>query len=218
MVPRCQNYLYNGNRGADIIIRTDLFHKDAWPGLTGDMWIYAESGSRFQYYLIDHGGLVLHASAVEIDGKAYLFSAPSGTGKSTHAQLWQSIHGSKMHIFNDDKPALRYHEGKWFAYGTPWCGKDGININMSAPIGGICFLKQSDVNKIRKLEKKEAVQRLISQTKHRFSSREKLLTMLSYVESIVESIPIFELQNRPELEAAHLSYETMSQEAKKLGL
>lgn len=215
---RCREYRYDGEDGADIIIRTELFREDAWNGLTGDSWIYAESGSHFMFNLLKHEGMMLHASAVELDGKAYLFSAPSGTGKSTHTRLWQDVFGSAAHVFNDDKPALRHVGGIWYAYGTPWCGKDGININMKAPVAGICFLKQGPENHIRRLSKNEAVQNLIWQTMRRFKLEESLDRMLSHVDSIARTIPVFEMENRPEPDAVYLSYETMRCAAEELGL
>lgn len=218
LVPRCQGYLYNGTGGADITIRTDLFNPRDWEGLTGDAWIYAESGTHFYFNLLRFNGMMLHASAVELDGRAYLFSAPSGTGKSTHTQLWQTVFGEKASVFNDDKPALRCLDGKWYAYGTPWCGKDGININRKVPVAGICFLKQAQENRIRRLSPLEASQKLIWQTMHRFRQPANMDLMLSCVDSLARQIPVFELENRPEPEAVHLSYETMYRAAEETKL
>ncbi|MBP3587965.1 MAG: hypothetical protein J6J51_02925, partial [Clostridia bacterium] len=168
--------------------------------------------------LLRFNGLVLHASAVELHNRAYLFSGPCGMGKSTHTRLWQQTLGSAARVFNDDKPALRRMEDRWYAYGTPWCGKDGININMKVPLAGICFLKQSTENKIRRLSEKEAIAALLSQTLHRFRSTENLDLLLGHIDKLVREIPIFELENRPEPEAAILSYETMLQAAIEAGL
>ncbi|MBE6991229.1 MAG: hypothetical protein E7430_01440 [Ruminococcaceae bacterium] len=161
---------------------------------------------------------MLHSSAVALDGKGYLFSGPCGMGKSTHTRLWQSVFGDEAKVFNDDKPALRRLDGKWFAYGTPWCGKDHININMKVPLAGICFLKQSDENKIRRLTPQEATPLVISQTMRKFKQVEYLNLMLSHVDKLVREIPIFELENRPEPEAAILSHETMLKAAIEAGL
>ena len=218
LISRCKDYRYDGIDGADIHIRTESFRPDSWRGVTGDSYYYLESGTQFYLQLIKNFGVMLHASAVELDGKAYLFSAPSGTGKSTHTRLWQSTFGENARVFNDDKPALRFIDGVWYAYGSPWCGKDGININMKAPLAGICFLKQGPENRIRRLDKVEAAQNIIWQTMHRFKLVENLDLMLSHVEKLVEHIPVFELKNRPEPEAALLSYNTMRQAAEEIGL
>ena len=218
LVPRCQEYLSNEKLGVDITICTERFRPNAWQSLGENDRVYMESGSHFYFQLLKHDGLMLHSSAVELHGKAYLFSGPCGTGKSTHTRLWQQEFGEKARIFNDDKPALRRVDGRWYAYGTPWCGKDGININMKAPLAGICFLKQGAKNEIRRLGKQEATQNLIWQTIHRLKLVENLDLMLSHVDKLVREIPIFELENRPEPEAARLSYETMRRTAEEAGL
>lgn len=204
--------------GVDIVLRTESFRPNAWKPLEGNDYIYMESGAHFYFQLLKHNGLMLHSSAVELNGKAYLFSGNCGAGKSTHTRLWQSTFGENARVFNDDKPALRFIDGRWMAYGTPWCGKDAININMSAPVAGICFLKQAQENKIRRLSQQEAIQNIVAQTMRRFKLVENLDLMLSLVGNLVKTIPVFELENRPEPEAAHLSYETMRRAAEELGL
>lgn len=218
MFPRCREYIYRGNDLPDIVIRNDLYRNNAWPMDDYSMICYMESGTQFYIRLLQFNGLMLHASAVELNGKAYLFSGPCGTGKSTHTRIWQQTFGSAAQVFNDDKPALRCLDGKWYAYGTPWCGKDGINQNKKVPLAGICFLKQAPENKIRHLSAGEAAQRIISQTQRKFSRMENLNLMLQIVEKLALEIPVFELENRPEPEAALLSYETMRRKAEEIGL
>ena len=219
LVPRCQDYRFDNAKssiGADITIRTDLFRRDAWDGFSGDWYIYLETGAQFYLNLLEHDGIVFHASAVEYQGKAYLFSAPSGTGKSTHTRLWQSVLDDAT-VFNDDKPSLRLIDGIWYAFGTPWSGT-GVNCNAKVPLAGICFLKQASENKIRRLSKFEAAQKIYWQTGHTFKGVERLDFLLSHVEELVRQIPVYELENRPEPEAARLSYETMRRGAEELGL
>jgi hypothetical protein len=176
-----------------------------------------ESAYQFCHQLLDFNGLYLHASAIEWEGRAYLFSGPSGMGKSTHTRLWQSIFPDAQ-VFNDDKPALRLLDGQWFAYGTPWCGKDGININMKVPLGGICFLRRGEANTIRRLPIPEATAGIISQTVRRFQTVDRLDLLLKHVENLVTRIPVYELHCLPNSDAARLSYETMRQGAEEIGL
>ena len=85
---------------------------------------YAYVGAEFNRKFLKYGGIMIHSSAVEVDGKAYLFSAPCGTGKSTHTKQWQKYFGADQAIIiNDDKPVLRRLEDGWYAYGTPLVGK-----------------------------------------------------------------------------------------------
>ena len=215
MASRCREYLTEENVSADIVIRAERYKTERWVNLTEDQAIYMESGNQFYRSLLNYDGLMLHASAVELDGKAYLFSGPCGMGKSTHTRLWKEIFGDKANVFNDDKPALRRIDDTWFAYGTPWCGKDGININMKVPLAGICFLKRGEKNIIRQLSQTEAAFSIISQTVRKFKLSEDLDKMLKLAESVAGRIPVYELYNRPEPEAARLSYETMRQGAKE---
>lgn len=215
MGPRCGEYLYKEPAEAEVILHSEYYNADNWPGLTREEMVYMESGIQFYVNLLHHDGMMLHASGVEMDGAAFLFSGQCGAGKSTHTELWQKTFGEKAQVFNDDKPALRYMDGRWYAYGTPWSGKNGINQNKKIPLAGICFLKQAKENSIRRLSTKEALSQVFSQTLFRFRNPENLEKMFTQVEKLVTKIPIFELENRPEPEAAHLSHETMLRAAKE---
>jgi hypothetical protein len=176
-----------------------------------------ESGFLFYARLLCFQGMMLHASAVVYDGRAYLFSGDSGVGKSTHTKLWQTVFGEDQAvIINDDKPALRFVDGCWYAYGTPWCGKDGINQNRKVPLGGICFLKQAPTNRIRRLASVEAVPLILSQTIYKIKNTEKLNCLLDTVDKLVRMIPVFELENLPNEEAALLCHRTMAAAAEEI--
>lgn len=164
-----------------------------------------------------YNGLMLHASAAALGGRAYLFSGPCGRGKSTHTHLWQQTFGEAVQVFNDDKPALRRLDGRWYAYGTPWCGKDGINLNQKWPLGGICFLEKSQENRIRRLPAAEALPLILAQTTYRLPPQYMEL-LLASLDSLLREIPVFLLENRPEEAAARLSFETMRRAAEEEGL
>lgn len=219
LAPRCRDYLYDGESQADIVIRADAYEPDKYPECTTpDQLAYMESGRQFYIYLLMNGGFYLHASAVAKDGKAYLFSGRSGMGKSTHTRLWQQEFGEDTVVFNDDKPALRCIDGVWYAFGTPWCGKDGINRNMKVPVAGICFLQQAGENRIRRLSVPEALQRILEQTAWRRLRPERVSLLMGYLDDLITNIPVFELENRPEPAAAQLSYGTMHRAAEEMGL
>lgn len=219
MAPRCRDYLYTGESAADVIIREEAYNPAKYPeNIPADQLAYMESGRQFYVYLLERGGFYLHASAVVKDGKAFLFSGRSGEGKSTHTRLWQREFGPETVVINDDKPALRRIDGTWYAYGTPWCGKDGINCNMKVPLAGICFLKQADQNRIRRLTSQEALQRILGQTIWRIQSVKRLDLLMNHLDDLLTRIPVFELENRPEPAAAQLSYTTMRHAAEEMGL
>lgn len=219
LAPRCKEYLWEDEGASDIVIDAARYDLTQYPNdMSEDQLAYMESARQFYSRLIEFEGFYLHSSAVELEGRAYLFSGPCGTGKSTHTRLWQSTFGEAAQVFNDDKPALRRRDGRWYAYGTPWCGKDGINQNKKVPLAGICFLKQADHNSIRRLTKEEAIQKILSQTFHKFKRVERLDKMLTLLGQIVNEIPIYEFENRPEPEAVRLSHEIMRRGAEEYGL
>ena len=219
LASRCAEYLYNETVGADIMIRTELYRYDHYPAAwTEDMVAYMESAYQFYRELVLFDGLFLHASAVVFDGQAYLFSGHSGAGKSTHTRLWQEVFGFDARVINDDKPALRRIDGRWIAYGTPWCGKDGINRNEQAPLAGICFLKKAKHNVIRTMSPREAMQEILAQTIYKFPDKQRLLKLFDLMELLLREIPVYELENLPEPNAARLSYDTMRRGAEENGL
>lgn len=211
MSPRLSGYSIDTHETPDITIREERYDIERWPGLNPKSLAYMDSGYLFYKRLLLFGGMMLHSSAIEIDGSAYLFSGPSGVGKSTHTGLWQRMF-PQARLFNDDKPALREIDGVWYAYGTPWSGKNGININMKAPIKGICFLRQGPENKIRRLYGIEAAREIMSQTIWRFSDTKGVDLLASVVEGLVRSVPVWMMECLPNEDAAVLSYNTMKGE------
>ena len=154
---------------------------------------YIYTGTIFNRLLINHHGCMLHSSAVVVDGYAYLFSADSGTGKSTHTGLWLEHFKEKAFIINDDKPVLRLENGQWFVYGTPWSGKTDLNINVKAKLGAIVFLERAKENHITPIEVKEAVPLFFNQTVRRLKREEKMDLVLQYMEEILTSTPIYKM-------------------------
>ncbi len=207
MAPRLAGYQTTEHGSADITISAEYYRWDKYPSATPEEIAYWESGLQFSHHLLSFGGLVLHASAVELDGRAYLFSGPSGVGKSTHTRLWREVFPAAR-LLNDDKPALRLRDGRFIAYGTPWSGK-GENRNASAPLAGICFLVRGERNEIRRLNDKEATVALLSQTMRVFATAERLDMMLSLLAELVAQVPVFELACTPTAEAARISYAAM---------
>lgn len=111
-----------------------------------------------------YNGILIHGAALLYTGKAYLFVAPSGTGKTTHVMLWQKCLGDKMAILNGDKPFLRVHDGAITVYGGPWQGKESYGMNSSAPLGGVFLLHRGEENTVRQASVPEALQKLLMST------------------------------------------------------
>ncbi len=214
---RCEEYRIDTMSKPDIVIDQSLYRTQYYSNLSESDNIYLESGWQFYTHLLKYNGMMLHASAVALDGRAYLFSGPCGMGKSTHTRLWKQVFGENAVVFNDDKPALRRLDDRWYAYGTPWCGKDGINVNMKVPLAGICFLKRGTENKIRRLDSREALRSCMAQTIYKLGPKSMDL-LLGHLDKLIREIPIFELENLPVPDAARLSHETMRRAAEEVGL
>ena len=184
------------------------------PHLTDELCEYLSTGSSFYRQLIKFNGIMLHSSAVVVDGRAYLFTAPSGTGKSTHTALWLKKFGDRAYILNDDKPAIRLEDGTFYAYGTPWSGKTNQNVNCRVPIGGICILSRGEKNEIHRVTGKTAVFGLFTQTL-RPKNEEILNKVMDLLKHIIDIVPIWQLSCNMTPEAAEVSYSAMSEESQR---
>lgn len=167
-----------------------------------EMAQYIGTGVDFARALLLYDGFQLHASSVILNGKAFLFSAPCGTGKSTHTAKWVRIFGARY--LNDDKPAVRLVDGKWMAYGTPWSGKYDLSSPEGFPLGGVAFLKRGDENKIRPMTPAEAVPFLFSQIP-RVHPQKHTEQMLTLADKFLRAVPVWELTCRNDDEAAYVS-------------
>ena len=195
---------------ADIVIRADWRSlQSKQPHLSDEDCEYMSTGASFYKQLMNHGGIMLHSSAVVVDGRAYLFSAPCGTGKSTHTKLWLKRFGSRAYILNDDKPALRLENGVWYAYGTPWSGKYDISSNCRAELAGIAVLERGESNKIAPFGGVDAIRSILNQMVRPPDSvsRGKVLEL---TDELVKKVPIWKLTCNMEPEAAAVAYKGMS--------
>jgi hypothetical protein len=202
----------NGNE-EDIIVNIDkekiLMAMDKHPELSEDEWQYLISAGDFYNQLLDFFGMMLHASAIVYEDKAYLFSAPCGTGKSTHTALWLKYFGDKAYILNDDKPAIRFIDEGFYVYGTPWSGKYDISVNKKVTLQGICFLEQSKDNWIEPIKNREAITMLMHQTIRKLNM-ERMTKLLELLDRLVDKVPIFKMGCNIGEDAVKLSYNTMN--------
>ncbi|MBR3173688.1 MAG: hypothetical protein IKF24_04055 [Eubacterium sp.] len=180
---------------------------DGLEDVTPENMEYVATGALFNRFLIVHDGLMLHSSAVVVDGYAYLFSADSGTGKSTHTNLWLEKFGDKAFIINDDKPAIRKIDGEWYVYGTPWCGKNNTNKNAKAKLGAIVFLERSEENWIENESIQDAIKKFFRQTTRKLNKEQNMDKVLSTMEKVLSEVPIYKMGCNISEEAAKMAYE-----------
>lgn len=168
---------------------------------------YIFLGQLFYRHILKYNGILLHSSCVVKDKQAYLFSAPSGTGKSTHTNLWLEEF-KDAYILNDDKPAIIYKDNTLYAAGTPFSGKHDISKNLLVPIKGICFIERSSNNWIKEISSKQAIFEILNQTE-RIPYENDMTLILSHIENIVKNTKIYKMGCNISIDAVYTSYNKM---------
>ena len=188
-----------------------------WP------WAYKVSDERIEgvsalrkvsRILLEEDTLMIHGSSVAVDGKAYLFSAASGTGKSTHARLWRETFGERAVMINDDRPLLKITEEQILVYGSPFNGKHELSTNCCVPLQGIAKLERGEENSIRRMSSSEAWSKMV-QHAFRPVDPEGTYKAMTLLEEILKRTPVWLLACNMNPEAAELAYETMSRQSSR---
>lgn len=178
-------------------------------GISNERRCFFAIGEVFHYAILKTNGLVLHSSSIDYDGNAILFSAPSGTGKSTHTQMWENTYKDKTNIINDDTPAIRFVDNVPYAFGTPWCGKTEKNKNISAPIKAIVFLQRANENEIIPLTGAWAVSLMLNEVRKSVFP-ELMEQSLHMINKIISNVPVYQLSCNISEEAVNLVKNTLS--------
>lgn len=163
--------------------------------------------------LLSQGGILLHASLIQWQGRGIVFSAPCGTGKSTQAALWEKYLGSE--VFNGDRAGLRCVDGRWIAYGMPFAGTSGIYRKESVPVSAIVVLAQGPENRIQRLQPMDAVRKLLPECSCRRWDRDFMDRILSILLLLVAQIPVYHLECRPDQDAVLLLRDTVIEDERK---
>ena len=159
-------------------------------------------------YLVERDTLMLHGSTIAVDDGAYLFTAPCGTGKSTHTHLWREYFGQRARMVNDDMPFLRLTEQGTLAYGSPWSGKHGLANNICVPLKGICLLHRGTENLIKQADR-DAFKQILYQQVHAPEDSTLRSKTFALVDQLVKVVPLWEMNCNKELDAARVAYEAM---------
>ena len=138
--------------------------------------------------MLKYDAMLMHCAAISVDNEAYLFTAVSGTGKTTHISLWKKKFKEKCIVVNGDKPILRLIDGKFYACGTPWRGKENYGENIMVPVKAICILERGEENSIKKIAPYDAISTVITQTL-RTNDMDEMDKMLSLTDKLLEKVP-----------------------------
>jgi len=153
--------------------------------------------------------ILFHGSVIAVDGQGYLFTAVSGTGKSTHTRLWREHFGKRAEMINDDKPLIRIEKGHVLAYGTPWDGKHHLSTNKAVPLKAICFLDRGVRNEIHPIDPMEKYPTLLQQI-YRPKSAESLICTMKLVDLLMKETKFYHLHCNMDKEACEVAWNGMN--------
>ena len=162
---------------------------------------------KFAEELMGRGVLMVHGSAVAVDGVGYVFTAACGTGKSTHTRLWREVFGDRAVMINDDKPFIRLDSDGVKVCGAPWSGKHGLDTNTEVPLGGICLLERGLENRICLLEETAFSQ--MTKELRWFMEPERIPQFDALAEKLMRRTTLWHLWCNQKPDAAELSYGAM---------
>ncbi len=170
---------------------------------------------RIAQRLPEYNAFVFHAAILCIDGKAFAFTAASGTGKTTHMQLLLSRFGERACVLNGDKPVLRLSGDGVLACGTPWKGKEGLGSRLIAPLCGICFVERALENQIVSLSGSDAAARFLKQI-YLPQEVQTLRKTLALADRVLSTVPLYCLYCNTDPSAAQLSGSVLLQGAERM--
>ena len=154
------------------------------------------------------GGFVFHGAAVTIEGKGYVFAAPSGTGKTTHISLLLKNYPADVKIVNGDKPIIRKIDGEWRICSTPWAGKEGWNSNTTAPLCGIVLVCRAAENSIARVTPEEHFDGVIRQVYIPTDPDAQILTY-DLLDEMAQNVCFYRLECNMDDSAAKCSFEAL---------
>ncbi len=158
--------------------------------------------------MLDFDTVLFHGSVVAVDGVGYLFTAKSGTGKSTHTRLWREYFGDRAVMVNDDKPLLHISENGVIAYGTPYNGKHRLGTNASVPLKAICILTRAADNHIESITREQAYTMLLQQV-YRPADSVLMMKTLNLIDRLADMVKLYRLGCNRDISAAKVAFEGM---------
>lgn len=161
--------------------------------------------------LLAYDRAVFHGLAFRWRGKAWMLTAPSGTGKTTQYLRWKALCGGDVQIINGDKPVLAFDGESITVWPSPWNGKEGMGQRISAPLGGVVLLRQSGENRIHRLRADEAVGAVFAQFLFSRAGAEDVRAVCRMEDRLLRQTPVWLLENRGDAASAALLRETLTE-------
>ena len=157
---------------------------------------------------LDYGAFLLHGVVADMRGTGIAFLAPSGVGKSTHALNWRRTFGEDFRVINGDKPLVRFLDGVLYAYGTPWAGKEGVQLNARTPLQKLCFIERAETNSAEALPAREIFDKLSCQV-YLPKDSDKLIKTLDLVDRLIGCCAFYRIRCTKDESSALAAYEVL---------
>ena len=178
---------------SDISVSETYFTQESYPVMMDERYMWASIS--LSQILLAHNAFFIHSSFISANGKAILFSAPCGTGKSTQASLWEKYRGAE--IINGDKAGVLVENGV-YACGVPICGTSGICKNKTLPLGAIVLLSQAPVNAVRKLTGVEAIQSVLQNVYLDLIAPNEQAAIVDLLIELLKTVPVYSFGCTPD--------------------
>ena len=162
--------------------------------------------------LPEYDAFLFHGSVIEYKDRAYIITANSGVGKTTHTRLWLREFAEEVDIINGDKPIVRIVDGIPFAYGTPWQGKENYGKNARCQLHGIAFLERGEKNLASRITPTQAVTRFMKQIYIPKQSASLTLKTMTLADMIIRGVRLVLLACNMDPEAAHVCLSAFTEE------
>lgn len=163
---------------------------------------------KFSEWLPLNNAFLIHGVLLEVENSGILFSAASGTGKTTHMLLWQKLLGEKLSLINGDKPIVRFFDDEPetpYAYGTPWKGKENFGFNGKTKLKHICFIERSETNYVEKVQKKDVIDRIFNQV-YMPKDPVAIINTMQLIDRLLNCCNLWVIHCNMEPEAAEIAY------------
>ena len=210
-----KDYIIKEPKLNDRVIKISYDERDiekikSFPNLsTDDSLEYACIFDKICSMLTDFDMILMHGAAIEYEGEGFIFTAPSGTGKSTHIAQWKKYLGDKVIVVNGDKPELSFEGNGVLVHGAPWCGKESWQVNKSVPLKGVCLLKRGQDNKIYKINPGEYIEYFVRQFYFDMAT-DDVAKVFDIIDRIMSRVPFYILECDISEDAAKCSFEAMT--------
>ena len=173
-------------------------------GLTDENIEYLELCSRYSDILLDHGRAIFHGTAFIWRDKAWIFTGPSGMGKTTQYVLWKMLFKDDVQIINGDKPVLDFTADTIEVYPSPWKGKEGMGQPLHAPLGGVILLRQSKYNRVSRNDAAGAINQILQQLMFDIDDKPRFYAAFDFAMRLLRDIPVWTLENDGTFASAEL--------------